>query len=121
MLIRFDQPDQNRSIGDQITVGSNTETPLITAIDTATGKLMVMNSFYYIGHFSKFIRPGARRVLSSPTTDTLLTTAWRNPDGRLAIVVLNTTDTAQPFTIDIAQRGSAATVSPAHSILTLVQ
>lgn len=88
--------------------------------DTATGELMFMNSFYYIGHFSKFIRPGARRIISSPTIDTLQTTAWRNPDGRIAIVVLNTTDKEQPFTLDLLGRGTASTTSPAHSIVTLV-
>lgn len=88
--------------------------------DTKTGELMFMNSFYYIGHFSKFIRPGARRILSSCSIDTLQATAWRNPDGRIAIVVLNTTDQAQPFTLDLMGRGTASTTSPAHSILTLV-
>src|SRR5437763_1414025 len=29
--------------------------------DTKTGRLIYTNAFYYIGHFSKFIRPGAKR------------------------------------------------------------
>ena len=29
--------------------------------DTKTGELIYTNSYYYIGHFSKFVRPGARR------------------------------------------------------------
>jgi glucosylceramidase len=33
--------------------------------DTKTGQIYYMNSFYYIGHFSKFIRPGAKRIISS--------------------------------------------------------
>jgi len=41
--------------------------------DTKTGKLYYMNSYYYIGHFSKFVRPGAKRIISSSTTDNLLT------------------------------------------------
>ena len=28
--------------------------------DTRTGELTYANSYYYIGHFSKFIRPGAK-------------------------------------------------------------
>jgi glucosylceramidase len=88
--------------------------------DTKTGELMYMNSFYYIGHFAKFIRPGAQRIVSSPSIDTLQTTAWKNPDGSLAVVVLNTTDKDQPFTLSLGGKGTAATQSPAHSIVTLL-
>lgn len=87
--------------------------------DTQTGELMVMNSYHYIGHFSKFIRPGARRIVSSPTLDTLQTTAWQNPDGSIALVVLNTTDKEQPYAVALGGR-TATTTSPAHSIMTLV-
>lgn len=87
--------------------------------DTQTGELLFMNSFYYIGHFSKFIRPGARRIISSATTDVLQTTAFRNVDGRIAVVVLNTTDKDQPFNLQL-DGATAATTSPAHSITTLV-
>lgn len=87
--------------------------------DTQTGELLFMNSFYYIGHFSKFIRPGARRIISSATTDVLQTTAFLNPDGRIAVVVLNTTDKDQSFNLQV-EGATAAANSPAHSITTLV-
>ncbi|MDR3459334.1 MAG: glycoside hydrolase family 30 protein [Verrucomicrobiae bacterium] len=87
--------------------------------DTGTGQLYYMNSYYYIGHFSKFIRPGARRIISSPTTDALLTTAFLNPDGKIAVVVVNAGDKEQPFSL--WNEGQAATTtSPAHSIMTLI-
>ena len=57
--------------------------------DTRTDSLIFMNSFYYLGHFSKFIRPGAVRILCAPTRDELEATAFRNPDGSIALVVLN--------------------------------
>jgi glucosylceramidase len=87
--------------------------------DTQTGRLHYMNSYYYIGHFSKFIHPGARRVISSSSVDSLLTTAFRNPDGTVAVVVLNLTGQAQPFFLWENGNG-AGTTSPAHSIMTLV-
>ena len=43
--------------------------------DTRTGKLIYTNSYYYIGHFSKFIRPGAQRIAASGNRDKLQTTA----------------------------------------------
>ncbi len=51
-----------------------------------------MDSYYYIGHFSKFIGRAAKRIISSSTTDTLLTTAFLNPDGKIAVVVVNLSD-----------------------------
>jgi len=87
--------------------------------DTRTGEMYYMNSYYYIGHFSKFIRPGAKRIISSSTTDNLLTTAFLNPDGKIAVVVMNLSD--QPLTFNLTLGGKAAkTSSPAHSIMTLV-
>lgn len=88
--------------------------------DTRTGELLWMNSFYYIGHFSKFIRPGARRVIASPTTDEIESTAFVNSDGSLAVVVLNTGEKAQPFALNLGAAGVAATTIPAHAIMTLV-
>jgi glucosylceramidase len=87
--------------------------------DTRTGQLFYMNSYYYIGHFSKFIRPGARRIICSPSTDKLLTTAFLNPDGKIAVVVVNLSDRAQPFSLWLDGK-AAKTSSPAHSIETLV-
>lgn len=87
--------------------------------DTKTGKLYFMNSYYYIGQFSKFVRPGARRIISSSTTDNLLTTAFLNKDGKIAVIVMNPTKTNQPFCLCM-QRRAAKTDSPAHSITTLI-
>jgi len=87
--------------------------------DTKTGKLYYMDSYYYIGHFSKFIRPGAKRISSSSSTDKLQTTAFLNPDGTIAVVVLNLSDQAQPFNFSVNGK-SAKSTSPAHSIITLV-
>ncbi len=86
--------------------------------DTKTGELMFMNSFYYLGHFSKFIRPGAKRLISSASNDALQTTAFRNVDGSISVVVLNTTETAQPFVLNFLGLGATTTESPAHSIVT---
>jgi len=87
--------------------------------DTKTGNLMYTNSFYYIGHFSKFIHPGAKRIVSAASRDMLLSTAYINPDGKLAVVVMNKTDKDIEYYLWI--KGKAAkTTSPAHSIATLV-
>jgi glucosylceramidase len=87
--------------------------------DTRTGELIYSNSYYYIGHFSKFIRPGAKRIASSPSRSQLLSTAFINTDGKTAVVVMNKSDKETPYFLWID--GSAAEVkSLPHSIQTLV-
>ncbi len=85
--------------------------------DTRTDGLHFMNSYYYIGHFSRFIKPGAVRIASAASVDELETTAFRNPDGSLALVVLNRTDTPVSYAVRLGER-SVRTESPAHSIRT---
>ena len=87
--------------------------------DTRTGELHYMNSYYYIGHFSKFVRPGARRIASASSTDRLMTTAFVNQSGKIAVIVLNLSDEEQPFSLRMNGQ-SAKNNSPAHSIMTLV-
>jgi len=87
--------------------------------DTKKGEVYYMSSYYYIGHFSKFIRPGAKRVACTSMSDNLLATAFLNPDGKVAVVVLNKTDNAINFNIWIDKK-AAKISTPAHSIVTCV-
>jgi glucosylceramidase len=57
--------------------------------NTVTGELIYTNAYYYIGHFSKFIQPGAKRIISSSSRSGLLTTAFKNPDGKKVVIVMN--------------------------------
>jgi len=87
--------------------------------DTKTGALIFTNSYYYIGHFSKFIRPGAKRIVSSASRSQLLTTAFKNPDGSVAVVVMNQTN--QPVNYFLWVNGQAAEISALpNSISTLI-
>ncbi|HKP84037.1 MAG TPA: glycoside hydrolase family 30 protein [Pyrinomonadaceae bacterium] len=87
--------------------------------DTRTGELIYTNSYYYIGHFSKFIQPGAKRITSSPSRSPLLSTAFLNPNGKVAAVVMNRTEQKIPYFLWLD--GQAAEVeSLPHSIQTLV-
>jgi len=87
--------------------------------DTATGALHYLPSYYYLGHFAKFIRPGARRIASTSTDDTLLSAAFVNPDDTVAVVVLNLTDESRYYRVWVAGKVVGES-SPAHSIETVV-
>jgi glucosylceramidase len=97
-------------------VGNLCSAPILC--DTKNDKLIYQSSYYYLGHFSRFIRPGAERILCASTRDELETTAFINPDGTIAVVVLNRSDAAIPFALK--HQGRAAMVeSLPHSILTM--
>ena len=87
--------------------------------DTKTGELIYTNAFYYIGHFSKFIKPGAKRISSAASRSQLLTTAFINEDGKTAVVVMNQGSTKTPYFLWINGKAAELTALP-HSIATLV-
>ncbi|MCX6152027.1 MAG: glycoside hydrolase family 30 protein [Ignavibacteriales bacterium] len=98
-------------------VGNFCMAPIIC--NTKTGELTYMNSFYYLGHFSKFIRPGAKRIICSSNSDDLLATAFINPDGKIAVVVMNQTENNINFDTWL-DNSIVKTDCTAHSIMTLV-
>jgi glucosylceramidase len=87
--------------------------------DTRTGELIYTNSYYYIGHFSKFIKPQARRIASSPSRSALLSTAFVNPDRTVSVVVMNRGDKEVKYFLWVAGNAAEVTSLP-HSIQTLV-
>jgi glucosylceramidase len=87
--------------------------------DTRTGELIYTNSYYYIGHFSKFIRPGAKRIASSPSRSALLSTAFLNPDGKISVIVMNKGDKEISYFLWIDGQAAEVKILP-HSIQTLV-
>ena len=98
-------------------VGNFCFAPIIA--DTRNGSLIYTNCYYYIGHFSKFIRPGAKRIISSSNRDILQTTAFKNKDGKIAVVVMNTGDEKRSFYLWMNNK-AAETESLPHSIMTFV-
>jgi glucosylceramidase len=86
--------------------------------DTHTGALTFASSYWYIGHFSKFVRPGAKRIIASSNDGDLLTTAFVHPDGSVVTIVMNQTEKDEDFGVWVDGR-AAKTKSPAHSIVTL--
>ncbi len=98
-------------------VGNLCDAPIIA--DTVKDEVIYEISFYYIAHFSRYIRSGSVRIGRSRYTDKLEQTAFRNPDGTIALVVMNRTDAELPYVV--RHRGELADSSiPAHGIQTLL-
>lgn len=87
--------------------------------DTRSGELIFTNSYYYIGHFSKFIQPGAKRISASPSRSQLISTAFQNPDGSVVVVVMNETEKDTDFYLWVKGKAVPANSKP-RSIMTFV-
>ncbi len=92
------------------------DSPVMCDPETDTVDLKL--SFFYIGHFSRFIRPGARSVVVSRWSDCVETAGFVNPDGEKVLIILNRTDKPQGFTIFDGENTCAEKIGP-HSILTV--
>lgn len=66
---------------------------------TISGDNVIRNPAYYIiAHASKFVRPGSVRIHSG-RTEALNTVAFRRPDGKKVLIVINNSTAAQAFYI----------------------
>lgn len=69
----------------------------IIMCDTEKKEYTKLLPYYYIGHLSRYIQPGAVRIGFSRFCQELEVTAFRNPGGEIVVVVMNTTDRDIPF------------------------
>ena len=92
-------------------VGNNCDAPIL--IDTKSGKVIYQSSYYYMGHFSRFIRPLSKRIdcqitpFMTPATvdgrmgNTMETSAFLRPDGKIVLVVMNRTEDDMIFELNL--------------------
>jgi glucosylceramidase len=98
-------------------VGNLCDAPIIA--DTVTDEVHYNSSYYYIGHFSKYIAPGAVRIGLESQAEGVLSTAFRNPDGSLALVLMNEGEESRTVTIGLHDNTAECNLPP-HSIVTHV-
>ncbi len=72
--------------------------------DTNSGELIYTPSYYYIGHFSKFIRPDAKRVGTAVSRSSLLSTLFLNTDGKMVTVVMNQSNKSVTYNLNYSFR-----------------
>ena len=88
--------------------------------DTRDGSLIYTPSYYYLGHFSKFIRPGAKRTSTVSSRSSLLSTSFMNEDNSLVNVIMNDSDEAIDYMLYIDQDQVLSLNIPAHAMQTVV-
>jgi glucosylceramidase len=93
--------------------------PVVT-IDSASGALTRNPEYFALAHFSRFVRPGARRLQSTPGSDGLDNVAFRNgDDGSIVVVVANAGSQPRRFAVGIGS-GAFAHELPPRSVATYV-
>ena len=77
-----------------------------------SGALLHQSSYWYLGHFARFIRPGAQRVLCASARENLEATAFVNLDGSIVAVVMNRTPQDVRFALRMGGAVFAAELPP---------
>lgn len=93
----------------------------VVTIDSKTGAITRNVEYYVLGHVSRFVPPGARRIESDSDIDGLHSVAFSNLDGTFAAIVLNASNAARRFAlvtrgraIPLALDGGAVTTVTWH-------
>ena len=88
-------------------------------LNTQTDKVVYTNAYYYLGHFAKFIRPGAKRIACATSRSNIQATAFKHSNGKISVVILNHTDNKQEVILQL--NGNAVKIqTAAHGIYTVI-
>nr|WP_228530379.1 glycoside hydrolase family 30 protein [Tamlana sp. I1] len=87
--------------------------------DTRTGELIYTPSYYYIGHFSKFIRLEAKRISTAVSRSHIISTTFQNKNGEMVTVVMNKSDEPINYNLIVSEKQTKVTI-PARAIQTLI-
>jgi glucosylceramidase len=76
----------------------NVQQPVVV-VNSKTGEVDYMGLYYYLAHFSKFVRPGAVRVDTKGGLDKVRALAFRTPEGGMVLQLLNSRNAPAPVTV----------------------
>jgi len=68
--------------------------------------------YYTMSHFSKYVRPGAKRIEHQSSDGELQVTAAQNPDGSIAVIVFNPTEDKKVFELEHNKVKKAISINP---------
>ncbi|MDD7885952.1 glycoside hydrolase family 30 protein [Flavivirga sp. 57AJ16] len=88
-------------------------------VDPEKDEIYFTPIYYTLVHFSKFIRPEAKRIGFENPDNALMVTAAQNPDGSIAVVILNQETEEKYITISLNNKVKEISIN-AQSLQTLV-
>jgi len=90
-------------------------------VDTENQEIIYESSYYFIGHFSRYVPNGSKRIASSCYTRDLETVSFITPENRVVTVILNIHDTDITFTLkDVKEKSVCEIIAKKKSIMTLI-
>jgi glucosylceramidase len=80
----------------------------------SSGEIQKNVEYYALAHFSKFVRPGAKRIASTEAESGsgLFNVAFSNPDGKIALIILNESDSAREIAVDFPGESFVVSMKP---------
>ncbi len=87
-------------------------------VDPVKDEVYFTPLYYTLTHFSKYIRPDAVRIGFENTDSTLMLTAAKNPDGSIAVVILNMNPEIKNIKLILGNLSTEIQIS-AHAIQTI--
>lgn len=99
-------------------VGNFCEAPIM--LKEGRTDFEIQSEYYYIGHFSRFLRPGAVCLGSSTYCSGIEAVAFENQDGSRGTVMLNRTEEDLPVSVTQDGKEAYTFTMEAHSIGTLM-
>ena len=88
-------------------------------VDSGRDHVYYSPLYYSVAHFSRFMRPGAKRIAIDGHDDDLMATAVQNPDGSIAVAVFNLTLEPVAYAVDHGDRTIPVTIE-GQALQTLV-
>jgi glucosylceramidase len=88
-------------------------------VDTVTSAVTYPPNYYYMTHFSKYMRPDAVRIGCVYSGTDLEATAVKNTNGVITVAVLNRTNNAVNFKVKQGTQIIKASI-PGHSLIDLI-
>jgi glucosylceramidase len=90
----------------------------VVILNKTTHEITYTGTYYYLAHFSKFVRPGAVRIQTSGNTKGVRTMGFQTPEGGFVVQLLNSLD--RESAVNIESKGRTLHVElPATSISTV--
>jgi glucosylceramidase len=98
---------------------AGTKCPSPIMVDVAGGRVEYEPDYYYMTHFSRYVRPGDVRLKCTSDNANLQTAAFKNTNGTIVVIVLNQTAGAINFKLKQGTQIIKPTI-PAHALINFI-
>jgi glucosylceramidase len=80
-------------------------------VDPEQDEVYITPLYYTLAHFSRYIRPGAVRIGFENTSENVIITTARNPDGSIAVIVFNPEEKGKGIQLNLNEKSVDLAIS----------